>query len=460
MQLVWKLLSRLIRCLPKNMAGLDSAADPSACRQPVRSSQKGDETMASVSSAAVSNPDTDDRKWTVMVFMGADTVAGNEPLGDAADADLEEIGSVAKTDALDVFVEVHHTQAETVRHYFGTKAAILPKKPVPGSDAEPALIKFIEEAVEDSGHREKDHSMLVLWGHAYDFAFARGRARTGVVDSIDFVELRGLLQHLQGRIQTKYRERFKDVAVQPPSLDIVAFDACDVATVEMACQLHPFAKYLLGSEIGIPMPGWPYDRILDRLTNTKGRRMVPGEYGSYVVRRFCESYTAETPVSLTFLDLSLADRLRECAEDLATALSTAIDDPDYRDRIIDLFQRSQTGEGRPYVDVAELCLSLRRQISDPFVIAAATSLGDLLLSPGEKVATRSGTDSGPDAIQRPLIVEHGRNAGALARLNGLSLYAPHVAGGEFESVRGIYDQFVFAKDTLWSTLVHLLAGLS
>jgi hypothetical protein len=28
---------------------------------------------------------------------------------------------------------------------------------------------------------------------------------------------------------------------------------------------------------------------------------------------------------------------------------------------------------------------------------------------------------------RPLIVEHGRNAGRLARLNGISLYAPHVA---------------------------------
>ena len=42
----------------------------------------------------------------------------------------------------------------------------------------------------------------------------------------------------------------------------VAFDACDLATVEMACQLKPFAKYLLGSQIGIPLPGWPYDRVL------------------------------------------------------------------------------------------------------------------------------------------------------------------------------------------------------
>src|SRR5262245_63687780 len=128
MRLVWKLLNRLIRCLPKDLAGLDSAAYPSACRQPVRSSQKGDETMALVNNAAASKPDVqgnsgndDDRKWTVMVFMGADTVAGSEPLGNAVRNDLEEINSVSKTDALDVFVEVHHTQRETVRFYFGTK---------------------------------------------------------------------------------------------------------------------------------------------------------------------------------------------------------------------------------------------------------------------------------------------------------------------------------------------------
>jgi hypothetical protein len=203
------------------------------------------------------------------------------------------------------------------------------------------------------------------------------------------------------------------------------------------------------------MPGWPYDRILDRLSDPKGRLMAAPEFGSYVVRRFCESYEASTPVSLTFLDLTQADRLRERAEFLATALSAAIDDPDYRDRIIDLFKRSQTREGRPYVDVVDFCLGLRREIPDPLVVAAATNLGDLLLSPGEHVVGGSSTGEG-----HPLIVEHGRNAGELARLNGISLYAPHVAGGEFASVRGIYDQFVFANDTLWGQLVHLLAELS
>jgi hypothetical protein len=60
-----------------------------------------------------------------------------------------------------------------------------------------------------------------------------------------------------------------------------------------------------------------------------------------------------------------------------------------------------------------------------------------------------------------LIVEYGRNAGELARLNGISLYAPHVAAGnDFGAVRCLYDRFVFAQETGWSGLVHALADLS
>jgi Clostripain family len=396
-------------------------------------------------------------KWTVMVFMGADTIEGNEPLDDAANADLDEIKSIGGAITLDIFVEVHRSVRPTRRYHFGFDGdkKTVTEEEIPGAGAEYALIKFIEESIDKSDHRRDDHSILVLWGHAYDFAFAPARTREGVVDAIDFVELSGMLQRLQDIMKVRYRERYGDVSEERPTLDIIGFDACDVSTVEIACELQPFAKYLLGSEIGIPIPGWPYDRILDRLNHPFGRLMAPPEFGSYVVRRFCESYPASTPVSLTLLDLSQATGLRKRAELLALALTAAIDDPGYRDRITELFIRSQTGEGRPYVDVVDLCLNLRRESGDPIVTEVASALGDLLLSPGPKVVGNSHTGEG-----RPLIVDHGRNAGELARLNGISLYAPHVASNEFEAVRSLYDQFVFARGTMWSALVHLLAKQS
>jgi hypothetical protein len=399
-----------------------------------------------IATAADVAPNKRGPKWTVMVFMGAESIEGNEPLDQAADDDLFEIRSVGGTETLEIFVQVHRTGGVIKQHRFSHGK---PEEVTDIKSSEPgqSLIDFIAEVIEKKDHQPGDHSILVLWGHAYDFAFGRSRKRSGVVDAIDFIELRGRLEELQAR----YRALYPNSDPRPP-LDIIAFDACDVATVEMACQLKPFAKFMLGSEIGIPMPGWPYDRVLSRLAEPMGSLMAPAEFGSWVVRRFCEAYPPTSPVSLSFLDLAQADDLRVRAEFLALALSIAIGTPRVREQITDLFLRSQTADDRPYVDVADLCLGLTREIDDPLVVEAARSLGDLLLKPRPPLAGRSA-----EGDRRPLIVDHGRNAGELARLNGLSIYAPHVASNDFAEIRSLYDQFVFAEDTVWSGLVHALA---
>ena len=145
------------------------------------------------------------------------------------------------------------------------------------------MSQFIEASLKKAKHRRKDHSLLVLWGHAYDFAIGRAPTRGGMLDALDFAELQTVLLSLQDRMRKQYG------GDERPKLDIVGFDACDLATVEMACQLQPFANYLLGSQIGIPIPGWPDDRILRRLRDPKGDLMFAAEFGSFVVRRFCES---------------------------------------------------------------------------------------------------------------------------------------------------------------------------
>jgi hypothetical protein len=407
-----------------------------------------------------------------MVFMGADTIEGTEPLDDAAEADLVEIESifsvrpdeppeppVAGARVLNVYVQVHRSAGATRRyHYQFDPQERIPTKTeeeIPKGEPEKALIDFIERSIRESGHRRDDYSMLVLWGHAYDFAFARSKTRGGIVDAIDFVELSGMLQRLQEQMKARYRQ-YGDVSEERPTLDIIGFDACDVSTVELACELKPFAKYLLGSEISVPIPGWPYDRILDRLAKPEGRLMTPPEFGSYVVRRFCEAYPALSPVSLTFLNLAETDAIRAPATLLALALGVAIGDCDKRQRIMDLFSLSQTGENRPYVDVIDFCFNLVRHSGDPLVAEAARALGDLLLGAHPPVAGKRSRGEG-----LPFIVEHGRNACELARLNGVSLYAPQVAcGNDFDAVRGLYDKFVFAQETAWSGLVHALAKSS
>ena len=64
--------------------------------------------------------------------------------------------------------------------------------------------------------------MLVLWGHAYEFAIGRAERPTGI-DALDFGELADVLEAVR-------QERGR-------SLDIIGFDACDMSTI-LICLPH------------------------------------------------------------------------------------------------------------------------------------------------------------------------------------------------------------------------------
>jgi hypothetical protein len=134
-------------------------------------------------------------------------------------------------------------------------------------------------------------------------------------------------------------------------------------------------------------------------------------------------------------------------------LAIAMSDPDTRGQILAVFFDSQTEPGKPFVDAADLCLNLLGLRQYPVLSQRARDLGDYLVAHHGNVVGRSKVAEG-----WPLVAEHGRNSGSLVRLNGLSLYAPHVAPpAEPEMVRRLYDELSFAKATEWGGLVHKLA---
>ena len=417
-----------------------------AKRQPKQKSQ----TLSTVDAPQADRPP----RWTVMVFMGAAKIDGSEPLGDAADADLAEIGAVGGggDHDLNIFVQLHG-QGEPRRYHFGAERT---DEAVPASALDfqngQALADFIEYSTSKIGHRRKDHSILVMWGHAFDFAFGRSLTPGGAIAALDFVEISEVLRRLQMKMLKRYEDHEPG---EPPTLDIIGFDACDIATVEMAHQLKSYAKFLLGSQTGIPIPGWPYNLILDRLKSPHGDLMAPPEFGSYAVRRFCASYDPSSPVTLTLINLTHEPQLFELADAFALELSIAAGNPRIRDLIADLFFESQTERGKPFVDVADLCLNLLSATEYPSLVRRARQLGDLIAGPCGNAVGLSKEGAG-----WPLVAEHGRNSGQLTRLNGLSLYAPHLAPPEdLSGVRKLYERFAFVQNTRWSNLVHGLAKL-
>jgi hypothetical protein len=395
-----------------------------------------------------------------MVFMSADAIRGDVSLVEAAKSDIAEMAVVGSGGPLNTFVQVHGLEAEPRRfrvEYDTTwqKIQTDTNTIVPLEQRETrrgrALLDFIRTSLVKAGHDARNpyhYSMLVLWGHAYDFGVGRVRTASGAPDALDFTELSVLLETMQ--LEVKERLGLSE----PPKLDVAAFDACDVATLELAYELAPFVRYLLGSQVGVPIPGWPYDRVLERLRVPQGRMMAPPEFGVWAVRRFIQAYAPLRSASLSMLNLERVTELVEHAASLTGALDAAITaDPGMLDVIAEIFDRSLTAVDKPYVDVADFCLNLARESGDLLITSEARALGDLLIAPPSPYVNLSN-----ESKAYPFVVAHGRNAGDTAKLNGVSLYAPNVAlDSQFRRTRLLYDTFRFAYDTRWSHLVHDLA---
>jgi cysteine peptidase C11 family protein len=405
-----------------------------------------------------------------MVFMGADQVPGNADLLPEAEKTIEAMKRVIaemlekrklkkdpnanepKAQRLNIFVQLH-AEGRIKRLHVGwgnMEDVDLSREDATNGNALTSLIAW---AIDENGHRRKDHSLLVMWGHSYLFGVGPQTLPIGI-DALDFAELSDVLERFQRNHKKKYADYYP--GDDQPKLDIVAFDACDLATVEMACQLQPFADYLLASQIGVPLPGWPYEKVLTRLADPKGKLMGPAELGSYVARRFCEFYAADDrpkPVTMSVLDLKQALGLFDLTESLARRLAIALaNDDDEMDLVYRLFLQSRTPDGRPFIDVADFCVHLIRNSGYEDVRDAARQLGNLLISP--RPQEKGGSETG---AKKSFIVENCRNSAETAGMNGVSLYAPHVSDNDFQRALHFYEKFLFAQKTLWNELVHGLA---
>jgi hypothetical protein len=391
-------------------------------------------------------------RWTVMIFMGAGHLDGvTAPLDQYARQDIEEIHKAfaGRTDpAVNVFIELH-TSGGIEREWVGHHAG--PHDGQSDASAGKALTSFVDWSLSQSGHQADDYSMLVMWGHAYQFAIGARRTPTGL-DALDFGEIAQLLEASQANTKAALKTDLD------PRLDIIAFDACDISAIEVANLLHPYARYLIASQIGVPLPGFPYFTILDQLLKSRSSPapMGPRSLGSYIVRRFCEEYrraqteTTRFAVSLTMLDLQRAPEVYRAAERLAGSLAIAGgQDESELQRIANQFAHSQTSEGHPFVDVADLCLNIVRFCSNDELRIAAAAVGDLLIRPRELDGVAAG----------PFVLEHARNSHLTAKLHGVNLYAPQITNGhDWRATRFWYDKLGSDNGpSVWSQVIHVLA---
>lgn len=252
--------------------------------------------------------------WTVMVYLDSDN--NLEPAGID---DFLEMSSVGSTSSVNILVQMDRWDGSPppvdntdYGNWQNTTRFYVTAGMTPDDDnavmylgevdmADPAtLTDFIDWGV---ANYPAENYALVLWDH--------GAGWMGLLVDDD----PGTSMDM-GELATALSDASADNGGL--KLDLLGFDACLMAGIEVAAQVSDYAGIMVASEVTIPWNGWNYALLLDALVGTP--EMTPAEFAEEIVHGYVASYsTPLTGYSLMDITLSSTDL------SLSPAVETAVD---------------------------------------------------------------------------------------------------------------------------------------
>ena len=171
-------------------------------------------------------------------------------------------------------------------------------------------------------------------------------------------------------------------ASQPGEFDLIGFDACLMASVEVAKVVEPHAQYMVASEAVEPGHGWFWTSVIESFAQEES--IV--EAGKRIVDDFVENplhTVSPFPKTLSLLDLSLYDELEAALDSVVSALDEGLfEDLEYSDALIhgtvsaESYNTSERGDSRTSIDLFHFAQLMAEQLSDPELGANLDDLMD------------------------------------------------------------------------------------
>ncbi len=241
----------------------------------------------------------DGKEWTLLMYWDADNNLEfcTEFALDTWSAALtsnEEVNLVAYVDQLTVegtwIYDIHDGGCEVVEEWGELN-----------SSSPATLQRFITYGLENY---PAEKTLLVIQDHGYSW-------RGVCMDETDG----GGIMLIDGMAQAIRDARDANGGV---GVDILALDACSVATVEIAYELRDTVDWFAASQLVVPYDGLPYEMIVDALVAVPGT--TPGELAHDMVDMYMEYYSSTTLyehiypydqdfVALSAFDMSLVDEM-------------------------------------------------------------------------------------------------------------------------------------------------------
>ena len=387
-------------------------------------------------------PTSNDKTWTVMVFMAA---ADSAALDAFAVRDLREMERGINATHTNVVVQMNRSWPDTPQRY---EVARVPDVEPPRGNSRliPSLPEEYEETQAQGPFPERDlkafvswakkeypakYYFLVLWGHAYGLGFGRSHNRA--------ITMSDLRECLKGQ-----------------KLDVIGANACAMSYVEAAYELRNTADYLVASQISVPFVGWPYESVLKQIDN----ETTPKMFGRLIVDAYVGITTSASsePVAMSLLSLKGAGELKALVSEFAKSIrgasrSDGSFSSDDLNHVRDIFIGATAGDVRPLVDLVGLCKDFSDSES---VKTAAANLQTFVLNTLRVDHRPARDDLNGVGIYAPLVgddsdlkrLELQDTPQMLAR-TAIGLPAPPKSG------RLAYEALqIFANEKAWPQLVY------
>jgi hypothetical protein len=252
--------------------------------------------------------------WTVMIFEN-----GDNELQNAAVDDFNEMEQAGSTSEVNLLVQLDRPVTGAQRYlvhadaepYAITSEVLYDLGPV-DSGSPDVIADFVDWAV--AGWPAL-HYALIFWDHGDGWA-----ADSGLTKGFSYDTTSGsYISVAEGEYETVLASA-REAAGRP--LDLVGFDACNMASWEVAEVTEPYAEVFVASQAPEGSDGWAYDTALGDLVANPA--MDGATLGDRIARRFYES-GGDTQSVVDLLSLPALD---DALDGLAVALIESGSAPD------------------------------------------------------------------------------------------------------------------------------------
>lgn len=335
------------------------------------------------------------KEWAVMLF-----IANDNDLDTFTRKKIEEIGTVGSTVAADVIIQFDTRGTSTIRRMRLSKGCEFPLRKLQwetNTGDKRTLIRFVDLTLQDFHPRR---AMVVISNHGSGFAIAGdesvagdGRAarnrgggtcklrheRPPIFRTFDLRE-RGLIAPDSGRLVEsspdaldilELKAALMSIVRNHGRLELIAFDACLMSTFEVAYQLRHVARWMVGSQSNIPVPGCLFSSTF---TLMRDETVATPDIAKAVVENITpvefDQYSA-----MSALDLDKADNLAETISVLADALTRMLrNDKDAFDAITTAHLSALAFLDSETIDLFDFCEKLLETVKNEDVREAATDV--------------------------------------------------------------------------------------